>query len=270
MTNSWLAKLKLADPEQTSHQIVAFLKERWLETGLKAAVIAVSGGIDSALSLTLLVKAIGKDKVFPILLPYEKQDMTDAWTAIEFNQLDRSHCRLINIQSSVMALADSLQIDRVEDKLRFGNLMARTRMIALYDWAKQQEALVVGTENKSEHHLGYFTLHGDAAADLEPLLDLYKTQVRQLAQFLKLPPVFLEKPPSAGLWSEQSDEAELGFSYQLADQILWALVDEKNSESAIKTELASSYELEQIEKVFKQVKKMAYKLKMPYRRELSK
>jgi len=263
-TNQFSAALRLAQPQQVVADIVTFLRQRWQQTALQTAVIAVSGGIDSALALTLLSQALPQEKIFPILLPYGKQDMTDAWTIIEHLQIPRLQCRLINIQSAVNALAESLQVPAT-DQLRLGNVMARLRMIALYDWAKLRQALVVGTENKSEHHLGYFTRFGDAASDIEPLIDLYKTQVRQLAEFLQLPAVFLQKAPSAGLWAEQSDEGELGFTYELADQVLLAAVERKMKAVEIKKTL-SNYSPTDIDRVLEQVKKMAFKLELPYLR----
>jgi NAD+ synthase len=243
-------------------RLVSFLQQTFARTAKKNAVIAVSGGIDSALSLSLLVKALGKEQVWPILLPYARQDMSDAEALLDFWQIPSVNRKTLNIASMVEAACTALQITD-GDRLRKGNVMARLRMIALFDYAKSKDALVVGTENKSEHHLGYFTRFGDEASDVEPLLTLYKTQVRQLVAELQLPAVFLDKVPSAGLWAEQSDEAELGFSYELADQVLVQLVDQKKSPA----EIVSASAPEQrslVEKVLDRVEAMQFKSEVPY------
>lgn len=243
-------------------QLVAFLKQTFAQTGKKNAIIAISGGIDSALSLSLLVKALGKEQIWPILLPYARQDMTDAEALLDFWQIPLSQRKTLNIASMVEASCTALQIAD-ENQLRKGNVMARLRMIALFDYAKNKDALVVGTENKSEHYLGYFTRFGDEASDVEPLLSLYKTQVRQLVAELQLPAVFLDKAPSAGLWAEQSDEAELGFSYELADQVLAQLIDEQKSPSEIISGFLAE-QRSQVEKVLARVEAVKFKLEVPY------
>jgi len=220
-------EMKPLAPAQIS-AVVLFLQKIFANTSKHSAVIAVSGGIDSALSLSLLALALPKEQIWPMLLPYEHQDMTDALAILDFWQIPPQNRKILNITSMVDAATTSLQIGE-NDHLRKGNVMARIRMMAIFDFAKLNNALVVGTENKSEYYLGYFTRFGDAASDVEPLLTLYKTQVRQLAKELKLPEVFLQKTPSADLWSGQSDEAELGFSYELADQVLSYLIDQNKS-----------------------------------------
>ncbi len=242
--------------------IINFLQKTFLATGKKNAVIAVSGGIDSALSLSLLAKALPKDQIWPILLPYANQDMTDAITILDFWQIPLTNRRILNISSIVDAICKSLQVTD-EDQLRKGNIMARARMIAIFDYAKSKNALVVGTENKSEHYLGYFTRFGDEASDVEPLLTLYKTQVRQLAKELNLPDVFLQKAPSAGLWDKQSDEQEFGFSYELADQVLTYLIDQRLAAEKI-IELFAKEQQELVKKVLARVVAMDFKLKVPY------
>lgn len=195
-------------------EIIGWLKKIY---GDKPAVVAVSGGVDSALVLTLLVKALGKDKVTPVCLPYKKQDMTDAKLIIEWNGLSHKMVE-INIGEHVDSLADTMGAE--QGSVRKGNIMARVRMICVFDIAKQNGALVCGTENKSEHYLGYFTRFGDAASDVEPISRLYKTEVWEMAKELGLPEVFYTKAPSAGLWQGQTDEGEMGFSYEVADKVL--------------------------------------------------
>lgn len=246
-----------------SLEIINFLQKTFLATGKKQAVIAVSGGIDSAVSFSLLVKALPKEQIWPILLPYHRQDMADANAILDFWQFPTSNRKTLNIASIVDALCKSLQVEDA-DQVRKGNLMARARMVVVFDYAKSKDALVVGTENKSEHYLGYFTRFGDAASDIEPLVHLYKTEVRQLAQELALPEIFLQKAPSAGLWENQSDEAEFGFSYELADQVLAYLIDRHLSQKEI-LELFPEAEQQMVQKVLTRVEQMAFKQEVPYK-----
>lgn len=242
--------------------IVEFVQKVFTKNNKKNAVIAVSGGIDSAVSLSLLVQALPKEQIWPILLPYGKQDMSDAETIMDFWQIPTENRKTLNITSMVDATCKSLQITDI-DRIRKGNVMARTRMMAIFDYAKSKDALVVGTENKSEHYLGYFTRFGDQASDLEPLATLYKTQVRQLAQTLNLPVVFLKKAPSADLWQDQNDEKELGFSYELADQVLAYLIDQNFTTKDI-SQLFNQEQQPLVNKILARVEAMAFKQQVPY------
>lgn len=230
--------------DEKVEQIVTWLKKIY---GDKPAVIAVSGGVDSALALTLLVKALGKDKVTPICLPYHDQDAKDARTIIGWNGV-LQNMEEVNIGEMVDQVAAKLKIE--EDELRKGNVMARIRMIVVFDYAKKLGALVCGTENKSEHYLGYFTRFGDAASDVEPISGLYKTEVWEMAKVLGLPEVFYTKPPSAGLWQGQTDEAEMGFTYAEADKVL------KNEIEGIEPEIVA--------RVRQMVKQNEFKRAVPY------
>lgn len=242
--------------------IVEFVRRVFVKNNKKHAVIAVSGGIDSAVALSLLVQAWPKQQIWPILLPYGRQEMIDATTILDFWQIPLENRKILNIASMVDATCKSLQITDA-DKVRKGNVIARTRMMAIFDYAKNKDGLVVGTENKSEHYLGYFTRFGDQASDLEPLATLYKTQVRQIAQTLDLPPIFLEKPPSADLWPEQSDEQELGFSYELADSVLHYLLEQKLQPAEI-LQLFNQEQQATVNKILVRVETMAFKRQTPY------
>lgn len=261
-------------------EVTAFLKRSLKRSGKENIAVAVSGGIDSAVSLTLAVRAVGAANVFPILLPYEDQSMSDAERCISWNKIEPDQSKTINILPLVQAATEVLGLALEADQLslRLGNIMARSRMIVLYDWARQHNALVCGTENKSEKHLGYFTRFGDEASDIEPLLGLYKTEVRELAAELQLPKIFLEKAPSAGLWKGQTDEEELGFSYAEADPVLRQLIDEKGSRrylqliegsrvTEVTRELAEDLpDLAEktIEAVLKRVQSQQFKQEVPY------
>lgn len=229
------------------NKIVDWLRKIY---GDKPAVIAVSGGVDSAVALTLLVMALGREKVTPLCLPYGNQDMTDAKLIIRFNGVEE---RMIttNIGEMVDATANLLQVE--DSSVRKGNIMARSRMIILFDTAKRLGGLVCGTENKSEHHLGYFTRFGDSASDVEPLTGLYKTEVWEVAKALKLPEIFWTKAPSAGLWTGQTDEGEMGFSYIEADRVL------KGEIGGLDAEL--------VKRVKEMVERNKFKLLVPYMME---
>lgn len=225
-------------------EIVSWLKKVY---GDKPAVIAVSGGVDSALALTLLTRALGRDKVTPICLPYHDQSTSDSKTIIEWNGVSENMAE-VNIGEVVDSMA--AQLGAEEGSMRKGNMMARERMIVVFDFAKKLGALVCGTENKSEHYLGYFTRFGDSASDVEPIAGLYKTEVWEMAKELGLPEIFYTKAPSAGLWDGQTDENEMGFSYAEADKVLMG--ETEGIDEAI------------VEKVQKMVKANAFKLEVPY------
>lgn len=208
------------DIKQTHVQLVSFIQSSFANAGFTKAVIALSGGVDSATSCALAVRALGDDNVYPMLLPYGKlnhQGVVDAMLVVDSLNIPKEHVIEIDIKPLIDPL---LTIDSTMDNTRRGNAMARMRMITVFDQAKKNRALVVGTENKSEHLLGYFTRFGDEASDIEPLRNLYKTQVYELAKYLGIPEPILTKQPTAGLWKGQTDEGEFGFTYKEADEIL--------------------------------------------------
>lgn len=285
--------LTLKNPHQTITEVIAFLKETYARAGKKKAVVAVSGGIDSAVALTLVTEALGPQQVWPLLLPYGDQSLADSEAIIAVNRIPKSHWRTIQIKPIVESILHAtVQITNqaihqttaqtpnqvinqttnpAADQLRLGNIMARVRMIMVYDAAKELDALVCGTENKSEKYLAYFTRFGDEASDVEPIQHLYKTQVRQLATALNLPEQFVTKPPSAGLWAGQTDEDELGFSYQQADLVIESYLQHTSGNvSDITQFLATTISeetgmaLELVEAVLKRVHGYDFKHQVPY------
>jgi NAD+ synthase len=248
-------------PAEVTTEITNFLRLVFKKAHKKNAVIGVSGGIDSSLVVTLLVKALGKENVWPVLLPYGDQDMTDGQTVIDGLAIPVANQTTIDIAPLVDEAAQLLGMQTDGNQIRLGNIKARMRMVCLFDLAKKLDGLVCGTENKSEHYLGYFTRFGDAASDVEPISTLYKTQVREVGRFLEMPEVILTKAPSAGLWAGQSDEDEMGFTYAQADQVLIELIDHQKAVHEIKIDGVSS---EVVQAVAERVADMAFKRVVPY------
>jgi NAD+ synthase len=241
--------LILEKPEKVVEKIENFIKEVFAKTGFKKAIVAVSGGIDSALSCTLLCRSLGPENVIPVFLPHGNQSSEDGKRLCQWNKIPENNWQEINIKIIVDQIKKDQYIE--EDKIRLGNVMARTRMIIVYDLAKKYNCLVCGTENKSEKYLGYFTRFGDAASDLEPIEHLYKTQVQQLARFLNLPENILTKQPSAELWSGQTDELEFGFTYYEADRVM------ENELQGIPEEV--------VKKVTERIESQKFKQLVPYK-----
>jgi NAD+ synthase len=247
--------------QNSANLISAVLESEIIRTGFSKAVLGISGGIDSALSLAFIVKAIGKENVLAVRMPYESSspDSLDH-AALICNELGVSF-ETINITSMVEGLVD--QIPDCQG-LRKGNVMARVRMVTLYDFSAAKNALVIGTSNKTEALLGYSTLWGDMACAINPLGDLYKNQVRQLSTFLNIPEPIIEKPPSADLWVGQTDEAEMDLSYDLADRLLYQLIDKGTSESRLREHMIElGLSLKSLERVVNKVRLNQYKRLMP-------
>ncbi len=249
-----MSSLPDVKPSEEVLRITAFLKDVFEKQKIQKAVIGVSGGIDSATSLTLLTKALPKENILALNLPY-------------FNEVDKDISELekhldmrittVSIKKTTDEIISHLEIPE-EEALRRGNIAARVRMIVLYDFAKKHSSLVVGTENRSEHHLGYFTRFGDEASDIEPIQHLYKTQLYGLAKHLGLPSSILNKQPSAGLWGDQTDEGEFGFSYAEADPVLYLFFDKHESIEEVEKDFPNA------RKIIEFAQKNSYKHSVPY------
>ncbi|HCB02477.1 MAG TPA: NAD(+) synthetase, partial [Anaerolineae bacterium] len=210
-----------------AHEILTgFIKTEVMRTGLSRAVIGLSGGIDSALSCVLAVEALGKDNVLAVRMPYK---------ASSKDSLDHAQLLIdqLGIPSKTIEITDMVEplfkLDPEMSNMRKGNIMARERMIVLYDQSEVFKGLVIGTSNKTEILLGYSTLYGDSASAMNPIGDLYKTQVRQLSRAMNIPSPIVDKAPSADLWLGQTDEKELGFTYEEVDKLLYLLIDQRYS-----------------------------------------
>jgi NAD+ synthase len=261
------------DIAATAEEIAAFLKRMVSNAGFSRVVVAVSGGVDSATAVALAAAALGPDAVFALSLPYQNWYVESEGRAARLLhqlQIPTSHIRQIDIAPMVRAFIRSLGLqshregnpsNQEVDKVRLGNIMARVRMIALFDYGKELSALVLGTENKSEHYLGYYTRFGDEASDIEPLRNLYKTEVYRLAEHLGIPNEIQEATPTAGLWPGQSDEGQFGFTYETADEILYGLYEAGQSPQEL---LEGGLDKQSIHQVQAWVAQMDFKHDLPW------
>lgn len=243
--------------ELTETILTGFIRSELHRVGIKRALIGVSGGIDSAVSLYLSAKALGPENVLAIRMPYK----TSPDHTLEDAQMMIDDLGVQSMTVEITPMVDPL-IERFEDmsKIRAGNIMARMRMIVLYDQSVAFNGLVMGSSNKTEILLGYSTIFGDAAAAIQPIGDLYKTQVRQLASYLGVPEQVISKAPSADLWVGQTDEGELGFSYAEVDQLLYLMVDQRyRPETCIEEGFDRTF----VERVVQRIRQNHFKRIMP-------
>ena len=240
-----------------------FIADEIGKAGMKRAVLGLSGGIDSAVSAWLSAEALGPENVLAVKMPYK----TSAADSVSDADAVIAALGIPSLSVPITGMADAL-IGQFPDMspLRMGNIMARLRMTVLYDQSVAFGGLVMGTSNKTELLLGYSTVYGDSGVALQPIGDLYKTQLRQLAEALDLPASVRLKPPSADLWSGQTDEGELGFTYADVDQVLYLLVDERYS---VEEAAEEGFDLAFVQKVWRRVKMNHFKRTMPNVAKLS-
>lgn len=237
--------------------LTGFIQSEISRAGFSRAVIGLSGGLDSALVCYLAVEALGAENVLAVCMPYmtsNPDSLTHAQIVIE----------KLGVPSVVISITDMVEplIERYPNasQTRRGNIMARARMIVLYDQSEEFHGLVVGTSNKTEILLGYSTQFGDAACAINPLGDLYKTQIRQLSAAMGVPAEIIQKAPSADLWVGQTDEGELGFTYYDVDRLLYLLVDQRYSpQDCIEAGFSKAF----VDNVVKRIQRSHFKRVMP-------
>jgi len=234
-----------------------FIKDETNRAGFSKAVVGLSGGVDSAVVAYLAAEALGPENVRAVLLPYRSSSPLSRQHAEEAAAKKGITTELVDISPMVDSYLQAVpEVNRV----RAGNVMARQRMIVLYDISARERALVLGTSNKTELLLGYGTQHGDLASAINPLGDLYKSQVWQLAEALGVPKVIVQKDPSADLWDGQTDEGELGFSYRDVDRLLYQMVDQRRTDEEL---VPMGFTLAFIEKVRTLVRQSQFKRRPP-------
>ena len=243
--------------KEVHSELVEFLRESFKKAGFSKAVLGLSGGIDSALVAYLLRDALGKENVLAIMMPYKSS-----------NPDSLNHAKLViedlGINSKTIEITDMIDAyfknEEEATSLRMGNKMARERMSILFDYSSKENALVVGTSNKTEIYLGYSTQFGDAACALNPVGDLYKTNIWDLSRYLKIPNELIEKKPSADLWEGQTDEQEMGLTYKEADQVMYRLLEENKTVEEV---LAEGFNKDLVDNIVRRMNRSEYKRRMP-------
>ena len=243
--------------KEVHSELVEFLRESFKKAGFSKAVLGLSGGIDSALVAYLLRDALGKENVLAIMMPYKSS-----------NPDSLNHAKLViedlGINSKTIEITDMIDAyfknEKEATSLRMGNKMARERMSILFDYSSKENALVVGTSNKTEIYLGYSTQFGDSACALNPIGDLYKTNIWDLSRYLKIPNELIEKKPSADLWEGQTDEQEMGLTYKEADQVLYRMLEENKTVEEV---LAEGFNKDLVDNIVRRINRSEYKRRMP-------
>jgi NAD+ synthase len=245
------------DPALVRKILTGFIRSEITRVGYSRAVVNLSGGLDSAVSCVLAAQALGPENVLALRLPYK----SSAPDSLEHAQMLMDQLGVQSLTIPITEMVDPL-LERFPDMspVRKGNIMARARMIVAYDQSEAFKGLVVGTGNKTEILLGYTTLYGDSACALNPIGDLYKTQVRQLARALDVPEPIIAKPPSADLWAGQTDEGELGFTYEEVDKLLHLLVDQRyRPEECVEAGFDEAF----VRKVVERIRRSQFKRVLP-------
>jgi len=239
--------------------IVDFVRAQLRQAGFERLVLGLSGGIDSALVAYLAAEAVGSERLLCVLMPYRtssRESVTDAEAVV-------ADLGCASELADISGIVDAW-FERPENQdaspLRRGNLMARSRMMVLYDRSVTWRGLVIGTGNKTETLIGYTTIFGDSACAMAPIADLYKTQVRQLSVAMGVPDAIVRKAPSADLWPGQTDESEVGFSYATIDRILFRLVDRRRTIDEV---VADGFDRAMVERVDRMVAGAEFKRQMP-------
>ncbi len=251
------------NPELVRRILVGFIQNEVRKVGFERVVLGLSGGVDSSLVATLAAQALGPKNVLGVIMPYRTSDPKSRVDALDVvKQLGIEHLE-IDISAQIDAYFERFPD---ADQKRRGNKMARERKSIEYDHSSAWRALDIGTSNKTELLLGYGTIYGDMASAINPIGDLYKTQVWQLADAVGVPTAIVQKAPSADLWAGQSDETELGFQYRMIDQLLYYLVDRRYSVEELKRQ---GFDATFITDIVRRVRENQYKRRLPVIAKLS-
>ena len=243
--------------KEVHNELVEFLRESFKKAGFSKAVLGLSGGIDSALVAYLLRDALGKENVLAIMMPYKSSNpdsLNHAKLVVEDLKINAKTIEITNMIDAYF------KNEKDASSLRMGNKMARERMSILFDYSSKENALVVGTSNKTEIYLGYSTQFGDSACALNPIGDLYKTNIWDLSRYLKIPNELIEKKPSADLWEGQTDEQEMGLTYKEADQVLYRMLEENKTVEEV---LAEGFNKDLVDNIVRRMNRSEYKRRMP-------
>src|SRR5438105_10932085 len=251
------------NPELVRRILVGFIRNEVRKVGFERVVLGLSGGVDSSLVATLASEALGPRNVLAVVMPYRTSDPKSRNDALQVVQQLGIEQLEIDISPQIDAYFERFP---AADQKRRGNKMARERMTILYDQSFASRGLVIGTSNKTELLLGYGTIYGDMASAINPIGDLYKTQVWQLADAAGVPTAIVQKAPSADLWAGQSDETELGFQYRMIDQLLYYLVDHRYRVEELKR---LGFEEAFVEDIIRRVRDNQYKRRLPVIAKLS-
>ncbi len=245
------------NPDFTEKILTGFIRDELHKNGFIKGILGLSGGLDSSTAAFLAARALGPENVTAVIMPYGALFQRDVDDARKVAASLGIKSITVDIQPAVDAYYSRFPAD---DQVLKGNKMARERMSVLYDLSEREKALVIGTSNKTELLIGYGTIFGDMASAVNPIGDLYKTQVRVLAQHLEVPDSVLRKAPTAGLWSGQTDEQEIGLAYEEIDRILYRLVDLRKTKQKI---IAEGFERDKVDKILQMIESSEYKRKLP-------